>query len=604
MKQIKLQQILFPQVGICTEENLFFRRHNNVEYAWSEDKITFSKDGEVGFNTYLNGFSLEKYFKYTKISNVSLKLNCDGKFRVTIFRQEKTFNRIITDYLLETDITFKKEQMISFPISIRNTSGILGFNLKSLEDDAVFYGGEYFTETDQSLEPVKIGIDICTYKREKFVAANVKNLVRFLENDKNSILKNNIHIFISDNGCSLPDELNNPPLINVYPNKNVGGAGGFTRGLIEIIKNKSLNISHVLIMDDDICFLPESVYRTYIILALIKEEYSDYFIGGAMLKLDDQGFQVESGAVWNTGNIISLKSGLNMQSLEACLYNEIEEAADYNAWWYCVVPIKFINENNLPLPLFIRGDDVEFGLRNKTNLILMNGICVWHEPFENKYSSSMFYYIFRNRLIDNAVRNINYSKRNLIKQLKQQVYTEIFTTRYKNAELLIRGVNDFLKGIDWLKNQDGELLHKELMQYSYKLNYIQNLDVPFSYPLYEQYCLSLQDNSTKTKIKNKIKKILLYGLFVPGYKDAIIPTIGARPTVLFYAKRVLNYDIASKKGFVTEKSVKSAFRCFIKLCFLRLKLCFKYKGAVKKYRKRINEISNMDYWISYLGLEK
>ena len=154
---------------------------------------------------------------------------------------------------------------------------------------------------------------------------------------------------------------------------------------------------------------PESIFITWRILTVLKPEFSDTYIGGAMLRLDKQWYQTESGALWNGGNLISRKVGLDLRDLDACLYNEFEEKCDFNAWWYCTIPMKFVNETNLPLPLFIRGDDVEYGLRNMKNLILMNGICVWHEPFEYKFSSSMYYYIFRNRLINNIILEIPYS---------------------------------------------------------------------------------------------------------------------------------------------------------------------------------------------------
>lgn len=37
---------------------------------------------------------------------------------------------------------------------------------------------------------------------------------------------------------------------------------------------------------------------------------------------------------------------------------------------------------------------------------------------------------------------------------------EVNRYRYKNADLLIRGVRDFLKGIDWLEQTDAEALHR------------------------------------------------------------------------------------------------------------------------------------------------
>lgn len=46
------------------------------------------------------------------------------------------------------------------------------------------------------------------------------------------------------------------------------------------------------------------------------------------------------------------------------------------------MPMNLIDSKNLPIPFFIRGDDMEYCLRNMKDLILMNGVCVWHETFE------------------------------------------------------------------------------------------------------------------------------------------------------------------------------------------------------------------------------
>ena len=61
---------------------------------------------------------------------------------------------------------------------------------------------------------------------------------------------------------------------------------------------------------------------------------------------------------------------------------------------------------------------------------------------------------------------------------------EVNRYRYKNADLLIRGVRDFLKGIDWLEQTDAEALHKEIMAYGYKAQPVDQLDVPFDYSRY------------------------------------------------------------------------------------------------------------------------
>ena len=123
-----------------------------------------------------------------------------------------------------------------------------------------------------------------------------------------------MEVFIADNGRTLESGELLTPEIHIYPNRNVGGAGGFTRDLIEIMENNNtFHITHVLLMDDDIVIEPEALVKTYTLLTLLKDTYIDTFIGGAMLRLDRQYIQVESGAVWDAGYLDPLKMKLGFK---------------------------------------------------------------------------------------------------------------------------------------------------------------------------------------------------------------------------------------------------------------------------------------------------
>ena len=601
---ITLQHFIFPKPGVCTMEPLYFRRNDKAFYDWTADVIHFDRDGIAEFDTYFNGISAEKFFKYTKIKQIFIKLKLKGVFRVTLMRKEKLGDNIIVEFIDETVIsTDGQTKDIVLPFNTQKTAGMFCVKLLGLNNGFKFYGGEYVADvSEDEIRPIKIGIDICTFKREKFIEKNLENLHKAFFNDSESSLYNNLEVFVSDNAKTLPEDLNCDH-IHIFRNKNVGGAGGFTRGLIEIIKNNNRHgITHALVMDDDIVLEPEVIFRTYALLSVLKDNYRDAFLGGAMLRLDKQNIQVESGAVWNKGNIVSLKSGLDLNSLDACLYNELEESVDYNAWWYSVIPIENVRIDNLPLPIFIRGDDVEYGLRNTKKLILMNGICVWHEPFENKYVSSMYYYIFRNRLIDNAVREINLPEKQLIREFKEHVFNELFCLRYKNAELLIRGLEDFFKGIDWLKAQDGEILHKEIMAAGYQMRYVEELDFMFSYPQYERGKHIPQDIGLKGFIKKIIIGLTFHGLFIPANKEIIVPTIGVQPRQLIRVRRSLNYDLGSKKGFVTEKNVKEALRIYRAFRKVVRKIKSNYRKNSQQYCDRKSEITSLEFWQNYLGI--
>ena len=602
---ITLQHLIFPKPGICTDEPLYFRRNDRAYYAWSDDFISLDQYGAVEFDTYFNGISAEKLFKYTAIEKIILKLKMNGLFRITLMRKEKLGPSIMTEFVSETVVSSEGQtREFLFEFDCKNTSGMYCFKILSMENGGRYYGGEYCAEISANkIREVKIGVDICTFKREKFVEKNIKNLTDAFLNNETSPLYRNIEIFISDNAKTLPEELNSK-FIHVFKNKNVGGAGGFTRNLIEMIKGGNpYNITHALIMDDDIVFEPEAIYKTYILLRILKEEYRHAFIGGAMFRLDRQNIQVESGAIWNCGAVISRKSGLDVRTLDACLYNELEETVDYNAWWYSVVPIENVRQDNLPLPIFIRGDDAEYGLRNTKKLILMNGICVWHEPFENKYSSSLYYYIFRNRLINNSIRGINYTKKQLLHELKEHIYNELFCLRYKNADLLLRGIEDYFRGIDWLKAQDGEALHKTVMADGYKMKYIDELPFNFSYPAYEQMLHIPQDKGLKGKLKKLAIALTFHGVFLIADREKIVPTIGVTPRQLIKTKRSLNYDLSSKKAFITEKSVKQVLKLYFRYLHVRGLIKHKYNKMRKQYFKRGGELMTIEYWNKYLGLQ-
>jgi len=132
-------------------------------------------------------------------------------------------------------------------------------------------------------------------------------------------------------------------------------------------------------MDDDVMVMPESLFRTYYLLRLLKDEYKKCFLSGAMFDYDIRQKQYEDvGFVHKAdGSYGPVKSAMDMRLLKNIVANEnysfnVDDA--YAGWWYCCIPVEHIEDRGLPLPVFVRGDDVEFSLRNKPGFIALNGI--------------------------------------------------------------------------------------------------------------------------------------------------------------------------------------------------------------------------------------
>lgn len=620
---MKLQKILWPTEGLCTEEKLYL--HTNViddDFNINRDEnylksdlnfinrskvymmpgggFSLDKGGKVEFDTYFNGFSIEKWRKYTQVKEVSVNLELQGDVLVTLSSKLFLHGEVLKKELVRQEVHTTERSSYSFPFG-NEEKGMLYFEVTALSDGAVLYGGYYEdTAIEKPVRQPKIGIDICTFKRERYIEKNIGLLNAHVFNNPDSPLQEHLEVFISDNGQTLDIDKLGSDKIHIVRNKNTGGAGGFTRGLMEILKNGNPHgITHALLMDDDITIDTESIEKTYTILSLLKDEYADAFIGGAMLRIDKPNIQVESGASWNAGNLISNKSNLNMNVTWDCLFNEIEEYTEFNAWWYCCFPMDVVSEENLPLPIFIRGDDLEYGLRNMKHLILMNGICVWHEPFENKYSSFLEYYIIRNRLVDNTFHFPDWGKAQLKKAVWGQWRRECKFYRYKNVDLHTRGVRDFLKGVDFFLNTDGEKLHKEIMAAGYKAVPMDQISVPFHYKTYEA------SRTTKLSIlHNIVRKLTLNGYLLPAKHIRIVSMAQVTFPAVWRAKKIVFYDVTANKAFECERSWGQAVAKFFQVLGLTIQIDFKYNKAKKDFLKRGNEIKNIQFWSKYLGLDK
>ena len=607
---MNIQNLLLPELGICTEEALYFHREKDrereINYIQEEGALKFINYAQCFFDTYFNGFSIEKWKKYTTIGDISLHITVRGRFEVSLLNCRLSNGGVCSIILDRITVKSKEKKEFILPYKLYEYKGIITFGLKALEDDSIYYGGYYDAIVeDDKLYNVDLAINICTYKREPYVRRNIDNLKKSIIGNVNSPLYNHVMVYISDNGGTLTVDEADDSYINIVKNKNVGGAGGFTRGLIEIIHdNNKFNATHALMMDDDVIIIPEALFRTYMMLRLRKKEYQDMFIGGAMLRTDYQAVQVEAGASWNEGKLVSNKAGMDLNDVENCLINEVEEYTEYNAWWYCCIPMKLISRKNLPLPIFIRGDDLEYGLRNRTTVVLLNGICVWHEPFENKYSSYLQYYILRNLLYDNALHFPKYKLSAFLYRLYTTVGRELIYYRYKNIKLLFRGVYDFYKGVDFLKSTDGEMLHKEIMQSGYSAVPVENIEnAAYRLPKYQQSFKQRDRGITKA-----IRYITINGYLLPAKKAKgkdiqVVSMSLCRPINFYRQKRVMNYDESSGKAFITEKSWKATFGVLFGLIKITCLSIFAFNHTMKKFRKESNELMDEGFWKQYLDCQ-
>lgn len=402
-------------------------------YQLAENGILHMKEGNLAdFTTYFNSFSVKKWKRYTTIKKVTLELQGEGDFAI-VFEQLLASGNIIKIPAM------MKNGEFSYSFDVEKISGdILGFSIKCLSPAGAISSAAWYGEFEQWSEK-KIGVSITTFKREEYVKRTIAVLQDFQKNHEW------LDILVVDNGQTLaPEETEH---FRIIPNRNFGGSGGFTRGMIEYVEQGK--VDYVLLMDDDIVLEPSAIERTHSLLCGLKEDYRDSFFGGAMLRMENPLIQHENTAYWN--KIISkvCHKGLNLSDTDSLIKNEklnLHTTA-YAGWWYCCIPVYRIKQIGYPLPLFIKSDDMEYGIRNHREIMNMNGIGVWHEIFNKKMSLAIRFYSDRNSLILNHY-SPNCNQATLILAIILRIIKRITHKDIQSLYVLLLALEDYNSGIE------------------------------------------------------------------------------------------------------------------------------------------------------------
>ena len=185
---------------------------------------------------------------------------------------------------------------------------------------------------------------------------------------------------------------------------NLGGSGGFSRGMYETAKAGDSDF--VLLLDDDAISEPESILRAI--------QFSDYtvrpvLVGGGMFHLDNrtmlytQGERINAQRMWMyPSKSMGYNHDFSVEPLRDSpdRHQRIDE--DFNGWWMCLIPIAVVKKIGLSMPVFIKFDDIEYGLRAKKAgfpTVCLPGVAVWHQAWHDKDPARSWeeYFTERNR---------------------------------------------------------------------------------------------------------------------------------------------------------------------------------------------------------------
>ena len=584
----KLQRSVFPKIDLCTEQDLYFRMNEFASLDLKSSVIHFEKNGRIFTNTYFNSFTIGKWKNYTVIEDLNLKLKFKGKIKIIFKLNHLYFNsKILNEIYFESKET--KEIIVPLSFFKELKDGMLFFEIRGLEISEV-YSFEYFTNTKVK-NNINLGIVITHFNRQQYVLPAIERLKKELIEVPE--FKRKISLNIVDNSQNLPEVEG----VNIVKNANLGGAGGFTRGLIYLQDQKEY--THCLFMDDDVSCEVEGIKRTINLLEFAKK--NNVSIAGAMLNEAKSYIQYENGAKF-PGFWQPINNNFDLRDRRCLLKNEEEVSIPaYGGWWFFAFPISEVK--HYAFPYFVRGDDIGFGLVHKFNIITLNGISSWQGDFEIKNGVLSAYLDTRNHIMQRFHNLVPCNLKSIIKVSFSFLARNLLTYNYETALATVCAVEDVCKGPNfWRENVNMIKRRPEIAALAKDEKVV---DIPLSKI---DRSITFEENENceevevhEKKIKTFFRWITLNGHLIPTifFKSGMVQQkkgFGGTLRKVFRYKEVLYLHKLSGKGFILKHSKVKFFKILFRYFSAILKLSLKYRKLHKEYLATYDEFTSREFW--------
>ncbi|MBQ8411645.1 MAG: glycosyltransferase [Ruminiclostridium sp.] len=564
-----LQKIVAPEEGFGYPEM----------YLRGSETLSLKAGETITLDTYYNSFSYTQYRAYTKVDIVKFTMKFSGSLKVQLY----VYNG---EEKIVSECTGENFAEVSAKLWNLPEKGFLYPKITALSDTIITEAGYYSEAVPKS---INCCIAFCTFRREQYIINNLKRL----KSMPFTFIKK---IFVIDNGNTLSQTQLTDDFVSVLKNKNYGGSGGFTRGLIEAYNGE---FTHVILMDDDVELMPEKLEQMTVFMSFLKDEYASAHFSAAMLSDSKPYIQYEMGASWSGTKIINSKHNVDIRDRDVLFDNLSNDNIQYGAWWCFCLPVSDIDKHGLPFPFFIKFDDVEYGLRccKKSNIITMNGVAVRHEDFDKKYSMHLEYYAVRNQLVMNEALGLQ-GMGSVIRKLISVTARHTMYYRYENLDIVYRAFKDFLKGVDFFLECDDEKLNTELMKKAMELRELTKI---------KSWNEDMRnDEHYGNNYFTPAMVLTLGGHLVPSFllkkEVTAVPLSRLGLSDTFLRKEVIQYQIGGNSGVLTKRSFSKFLSYSFKSLGMMFRIIFTYGKARKSFRKRKGEITGMSFWKNHLGL--
>ncbi|WP_167131339.1 glycosyltransferase [Paramicrobacterium chengjingii] len=440
-------------------QNVKVSNDAHIDNVLSRTSAHVTAGRRVSFASYFNAFPASYWQHWTNVKRVRLELSTSGSGTVLIYRsnsqgaQQRVESRRVNGTETSTfDLTLK-----SF-----GDGGWYWFELEADKDDLILERGTWLTDATQKSSG-KASLGTTTFNKPDYCVNTLDALAQSPE-----VLEVIDKIFIIDQGTqqvsdedgfsTVSDKLGDQLEIITQP--NLGGSGGFSRSMSETLKRDDSDF--LILLDDDVKIEPESILRA---VAFARHSKRPSIVGGHMFDLLNRPvlhafaeIVDEKPFIWRPQHRELFPHDFRDTNLRQTRWMHSRMDADYNGWWFCLIPKKVIQEVGLSLPAFIKWDDSEYSLRARSKgfpTVSLPGVALWHVSWLDKDDSIDWqaYFHARNRIVAGLLHSRFAKSGDLILDSFRLDLKHLLSMQYYAVTLRHMALRDILSGPNHMHQQ-------------------------------------------------------------------------------------------------------------------------------------------------------
>ncbi len=415
----------------------------------------------LSFGTYFNAFPASYWRRWTVVDRVSLTVTLQGRgATVTVYKSMANGRSQRVDAATTES---GNAETFSFDLSLKPfvDGGWYWYNVVAGDEDVIVSAAEWSAEVPEDrVDHGTVDIAITTMNRPDFCAkllgqiGDYPELQPYLDT-----------VFVMEQGTEKvvdsPDFAKAQALLaerlRVVEQGNLGGSGGYARGQLESVRKGTA--TYTMMMDDDVVCEPEGIIRAVTFADLARRPT---IVGGHMFSLYAKSRLHSFGEVvqpwrfwWQSAPGVFNDWDFSARNLRSSRWLHQRVDVDFNGWFMCLVPRPVLEEIGLSLPLFIKWDDSEFGLRAKAAgypTVTFPGAAVWHIPWTDKNDGVDWqaYFHQRNRFIAALLHSPYPKGGRMVRESRNHQISHLVSMQYSTVEIRHQALLDVLAGPDKL----------------------------------------------------------------------------------------------------------------------------------------------------------